>query len=311
MKRNLTLLVGYYLWMDRRQTTQGRKARIESELMQVDIRCISFWYYLDNTIGAALNVYIRDPRSDFYNLIWSTAQTHGSFWVQQEITVRPNMTVNGTNRFTIVYEAVVGSKLGGMWQRTRQTTWFSTRMHVYPLELAIDDLSTRLGTCQTTTPPPNTYKCLEGTLISLSKVLVSSLNFPVLMDTFLSRPSGLWLRYRLQRRRRWTFMWKLHVRRCIQWLLRLEGREPRHTNVETKYQWNRRSAWPRTDVRSHHVQLTWWLHLSLLSQWHRSQFCRPIHDSSSSTSEFDMSARILALHHRSGLGSTASDAAHR
>ena len=106
--------LGFYLWMDRRQTAQGRKARIESELMPVDIRCISFWYYLNNTVGAQLNVYIRDPRSDFYNLIWSTDQIHGSFWVQQEITVRPNMTVSGTNRFTIVYEAVVGSRTGGM-----------------------------------------------------------------------------------------------------------------------------------------------------------------------------------------------------
>ena len=69
---------------------------------------------MNNTIGAQLNVYIRDPRSDFYNKIWSTDQNHGSFWVQQEITVRPNMTVSGTNRYTIVYEAVVGSKAGGM-----------------------------------------------------------------------------------------------------------------------------------------------------------------------------------------------------
>ncbi|CAF4638421.1 unnamed protein product, partial [Rotaria magnacalcarata] len=35
---------GFYLWLDRRQTIQGRKAQIESELMAVDIRCISFWY---------------------------------------------------------------------------------------------------------------------------------------------------------------------------------------------------------------------------------------------------------------------------
>jgi hypothetical protein len=107
--------LGYYLWMDRRQTVQGRKARIESELIPVAIRCISFWYYLNVTVGASLNVYIRDPRSNTDNLIWSVNQNHGSFWVLQEITVRPNMTVNGTNRFTIVYEAVVGSTVGGMY----------------------------------------------------------------------------------------------------------------------------------------------------------------------------------------------------
>ncbi|CAF5149521.1 unnamed protein product, partial [Rotaria sp. Silwood1] len=80
---------GFYLWMDRGQTTKGRKARIESELMLVDIRCISFWYYMNNTVDAQLNVYIRDPRSDTYSLIWSNDQIHGSFWVLKEITVRP------------------------------------------------------------------------------------------------------------------------------------------------------------------------------------------------------------------------------
>ncbi|CAF5162507.1 unnamed protein product, partial [Rotaria sp. Silwood1] len=134
---------GFYLWMDRRQTTKGRKARIESELMLVDIRCVSFWYYMNNTVDAQLNVYIRDPRSDTYNLIWSNDQIHGSFWVLKEITVRPNMTVYGTNRFTIVYEAVVGSKTG---------------------DLAIDDLTTRSGNCLSTTPPQNMYQCLDGTL---------------------------------------------------------------------------------------------------------------------------------------------------
>lgn len=100
--------------MDRRQTVAGRKARIESELLLIDIRCISFYYYMNNAIGAKLNVYIRDPRSDHYNLIWTTDENHGEFWVLQEITVRPNMTVSGTNRFTIVYEAIVGTKTGGM-----------------------------------------------------------------------------------------------------------------------------------------------------------------------------------------------------
>jgi hypothetical protein len=100
--------------MDRRQLVAGRKARIESELIPNDGRCISFWYYMNDTIGAQLNVYVRDPRSDTYKLIWSNDQTHGEFWVLQEITVQPNMTVNGTNRFTIVYEAVVGTRTGGM-----------------------------------------------------------------------------------------------------------------------------------------------------------------------------------------------------
>ncbi|CAF4840990.1 unnamed protein product, partial [Rotaria sp. Silwood1] len=140
---------GFYLWMDRRQTIQGKKARIESELMLVEVRCISFWYFMNNTVDAQLNVYIRDPRSDTYNLIWSTDQIHGSFWVLQEITVRPNMTVYGTNQFTIVYEAVVGSKTG---------------------DLAIDDVSTRSGSCLSTTPPQNMYQCLDGTLIAKTKV---------------------------------------------------------------------------------------------------------------------------------------------
>jgi len=100
--------------MDRREMVAGRKARIESELIPIEIRCISFWYFMDNTIGAQLNVYIRDPRSDTHTLIWSTDQKHGSFWVSQEITVQPNMTVIGTNTFTIVYEAVVGTTTGGM-----------------------------------------------------------------------------------------------------------------------------------------------------------------------------------------------------
>lgn len=109
----MILFVGYYLWLDRRQTVFGRRARIESELIPNDIRCVSFWYYLNNTVNAELNVYVRDPQSDTFNRIWSTNQIHGSFWVQQEITVRPNMTVNGTNRFTIVYEAIVGNRTGG------------------------------------------------------------------------------------------------------------------------------------------------------------------------------------------------------
>ncbi|UJR31098.1 hypothetical protein I4U23_018606, partial [Adineta vaga] len=140
---------GFYLWIDRRQTTQGKKARIESELIPVGIQCVSFWYYMNNTVGAQLNVYIRDPRSDVYSTIWSTDTIHGSFWVLQEVTVRPNMTVNGTNTFTIVYEGVIGSKIG---------------------DLAIDDLSIRSGTCQSTTPPQNMYKCLDGTLIPKNKV---------------------------------------------------------------------------------------------------------------------------------------------
>jgi hypothetical protein len=68
---------------------------------------------MNNTVGAQLNVYLRDPRSEVETRIWTTDEIHGSFWVLQEITVRPNMTVNGTNMFTIVYEGVVGSKIGG------------------------------------------------------------------------------------------------------------------------------------------------------------------------------------------------------
>jgi hypothetical protein len=38
------------------------------------------------------------------------------------------------------------------------------------LDLAIDDLTTRSGTCQSTTPPHNMYQCLDGTTIPISKV---------------------------------------------------------------------------------------------------------------------------------------------
>jgi hypothetical protein len=38
------------------------------------------------------------------------------------------------------------------------------------LDLAIDDLTTRFGTCQSTTPPPNMYKCLDGAIIAMSQV---------------------------------------------------------------------------------------------------------------------------------------------
>ncbi|CAF5191737.1 unnamed protein product, partial [Rotaria sp. Silwood1] len=38
------------------------------------------------------------------------------------------------------------------------------------LDLAIDDLTTRSGNCLSTTPPQNMYQCLDGTLISKSKV---------------------------------------------------------------------------------------------------------------------------------------------
>lgn len=83
--------------------------------MQVDIRCVSFWYYMNNTVGGKLNVYIRDPSSDTYTPIWSATESHGTFWVPIEINVRPNMTVYGASQFTIVYEAVVGTKTGSMY----------------------------------------------------------------------------------------------------------------------------------------------------------------------------------------------------
>ncbi len=99
--------------MDRRQMIAGRKARIESELIINDIRCVSFYYYLNGTIGAQLNIYVRDPRSDTSTLISVIDQNYGTMWILHEITIRPNMTVNGTSSFTIVYEAVVGTTNGG------------------------------------------------------------------------------------------------------------------------------------------------------------------------------------------------------
>ncbi len=99
--------------MDRRQTTAGRRARMESELILVDTRCISFYYYMESTVGAQFNVYIRDPRSDNYSLIWSEYQNHGASWILKEITVLPNMTTSGSSTYTIVYEAIVGTTTGG------------------------------------------------------------------------------------------------------------------------------------------------------------------------------------------------------
>ena len=99
--------------MDRRQTLAGRKARIQSELIPVGSRCISFYYYMNYTIGANLNVYLNDPRLNISTLLWTTDENHGDFWILKEITVLANMTADDTNRFTIVYEAVVGTRTGG------------------------------------------------------------------------------------------------------------------------------------------------------------------------------------------------------
>jgi len=38
------------------------------------------------------------------------------------------------------------------------------------LDLAIDDLTTRSGTCQSIPPPPNMYKCLDGAIIAMARV---------------------------------------------------------------------------------------------------------------------------------------------
>lgn len=43
--------------------------------------------------------------------------------------------------------------------------------------MAIDDLSTRTGACQSTTPPHNMYKCLDGALIPISKVNSNCFSF--------------------------------------------------------------------------------------------------------------------------------------
>lgn len=99
--------------MDRRELISGRKARIESELIPNDIRCLSFYYYLDETEGAQLNIYQHDPRANTSQLIWTVDQSHGPMWVFQQITVRPNMTMDFTSKFTIIYEAVVGTRTGG------------------------------------------------------------------------------------------------------------------------------------------------------------------------------------------------------
>ncbi|CAF3418653.1 unnamed protein product [Rotaria socialis] len=127
---------GFYLWIDREQSVKGQKARIESEIMPIGIRCISFWSYLNNTLSAELNVYIHDLQLDIYSLIWSTNKPRGPFWVYREINTPPILTVNRTTGYTIVYEAIVGSNTG---------------------DFAIDDLLTQPGACtQTTTAGPTT-----------------------------------------------------------------------------------------------------------------------------------------------------------
>ena len=109
--------------MDRREMIAGRKARIESELIPNDVRCVSFYYYLDETIDAQLNVYLHDPRSNMSQTIWTADQSLGPMWISQEITVRPNMTADLTGKFTIIYEAVVGTRTGGKNSKDKNGTW--------------------------------------------------------------------------------------------------------------------------------------------------------------------------------------------
>ncbi|CAF4116591.1 unnamed protein product, partial [Rotaria magnacalcarata] len=133
---------GFYLWIDREQSVKGQKARIESEPMPIGIRCISFWSYLNNTVSAELNVYIYDLQLDIYNLIWSTNKPSGPFWVYRKITAPPILTLNRTTAYTIVYEAIVGSKTG---------------------DFAIDDLLTQPGACTPTTTDASSTKLYTTT----------------------------------------------------------------------------------------------------------------------------------------------------
>ena len=113
--------------MDRREMIPGRKARIESELIPNDIRCVSFYYYLNETVDAQLNVYLHDPRSNMSQQLWSIDQSLGPMWILQEMTVRPNITADPTEKFTIIYEAVVGTRIGGKNLKKRHAT--STNVH--------------------------------------------------------------------------------------------------------------------------------------------------------------------------------------
>lgn len=109
--------------MDRREMITGRKARIESELIPYDVRCLSFYYYLDETVGAQLNIYQHNPRLNTTQMIWTVDQSHGPMWVLQRITLQPNMTGDFTSRFTIIYEAVVGTRTGGKNSFERSRTF--------------------------------------------------------------------------------------------------------------------------------------------------------------------------------------------
>lgn len=68
---------------------------------------------MSNTIDGQLNVYVRDRSTDQYTLIESIDQNHGPFWLLKEITVDPQILANGTQYYTVIYEAVVGSRTGG------------------------------------------------------------------------------------------------------------------------------------------------------------------------------------------------------
>jgi hypothetical protein len=52
--------------------------------------------------------------------------------------------------------------------------------------LAIDDLSTRTGVCSATITPPNTYKCLDGTLIPITKVSSSIDLFKIVKEVMMN-----------------------------------------------------------------------------------------------------------------------------
>lgn len=104
---------GSYLWVDRQQTIAGRRARIESEFVSNEIRCLSFWYYMQNTINSQLNIYLHDRFDDRYILIESINQSHGAFWKLKQITINSSLIGNVTKYFSVMFEAVTGSTISG------------------------------------------------------------------------------------------------------------------------------------------------------------------------------------------------------
>ncbi|CAF3694948.1 unnamed protein product, partial [Didymodactylos carnosus] len=140
---------GYYMLMDRAITTQDKKAQLESELISSSdgVKCLTWYQFTRGITAAKLNILVRDPNTNKMITLFTQDEPDGDAWVYHEYTLLPNMTQSQT--YTIVFEGVVGSKVG---------------------DIALDDIRTTNGKCAGVTPPTGQYRCLNGTIIPVTKV---------------------------------------------------------------------------------------------------------------------------------------------